>query len=162
MVLNEIYSRKAESGRIVYYNPVDVDAAADDAGRKRATLKADGLPVDHGGIGAMSKSKNNGVDPQELIEHYGADIARFFIIFTSPPEMTLMWSDAGVEGAARFLRRLWTFATSLPARTDSATSRTAARCRPAWQRCAATFTRCSGRPTTTSNACSSTPWPPPP
>ena len=58
----------------------------------------------------MSKSKNNGVDPQELIDHYGADIARFFIIFTSPPEMTLMWSDAGVEGAARLLRRLWTFA----------------------------------------------------
>jgi len=58
----------------------------------------------------MSKSKNNGVDPQELIEHYGADIARFFIIFTAPPEMTLMWSDAGVEGAARFLRRLWSHA----------------------------------------------------
>ncbi|HZM43253.1 MAG TPA: leucine--tRNA ligase [Burkholderiales bacterium] len=109
MVLNEIYSRKSESGRILYYNPVDVDARVDDAGKRSATLKADGLPVEYGGIGAMSKSKNNGVDPQELIEHYGADIARFFIIFTSPPEMTLMWSDAGVEGAARFMRRLWTY-----------------------------------------------------
>ena len=109
MVLNEIYSRKSESGRILYYNPVDVDARVDDAGKHSATLKADGLPVEYGGIGAMSKSKNNGVDPQELIEHYGADIARFFIIFTSPPEMTLMWSDAGVEGAARFMRRLWTY-----------------------------------------------------
>jgi leucyl-tRNA synthetase len=109
MVLNEIYSRKTESGRIAYYNPVDVDARAHDAGKRSATLRTDGKPVDYGGIGAMSKSKNNGVDPQELIEHYGADIARFFIVFTSPPEMTLMWSDAGVEGAARFMRRLWTY-----------------------------------------------------
>src|SRR5262245_28894065 len=61
-------------------------------------------------MGTMSKSKNNGVDPQELIDHYGADIARFFMMFTSPPEDTLLWSDAGVEGSARFLRRLWAFA----------------------------------------------------
>jgi leucyl-tRNA synthetase len=73
-------------------------------------LKADGQPVESGGIGTMSKSKNNGVDPQELIDHYGADIARFFMMFTSPPEDTLVWSDAGVEGAARYLRRLWAFA----------------------------------------------------
>jgi len=110
MVLNDIYFRKAESGRITYYNPVEVEAKTDEAGNRGAVLKADGKPVDAGGLGTMSKSKNNGVDPQELIDHYGADIARFFMMFTSPPEDTLVWSDAGVEGAARFLRRLWTFA----------------------------------------------------
>jgi leucyl-tRNA synthetase len=110
MVLNEIYSRKSEGGRITYYNPADVDAKVDEAGNRTATLRADGKPVEYDGMGTMSKSKNNGVDPQELIDHYGADIARFFMMFTSPPEDTLVWSDAGVEGAARFLRRLWTFA----------------------------------------------------
>jgi len=110
MVLNDIYFRKAESGRITYYNPVEVEAKTDEAGNRGAVLKADGKPVEAGGLGTMSKSKNNGVDPQELIDHYGADIARFFMMFTSPPEDTLVWSDAGVEGAARFLRRLWTFA----------------------------------------------------
>jgi leucyl-tRNA synthetase len=59
----------------------------------------------------MSKSKRNGVDPQDLIEHYGADTARFFMIFTSPPEQTLAWSDSGVEGSFRFLKRLWAFAS---------------------------------------------------
>jgi leucyl-tRNA synthetase len=110
MVLNEIYFRRAEGGRASYYNPTEVDATVDEAGNRRAVLKADGAPVEFGGIGTMSKSKNNGVDPQELIDRYGADIARFFMMFTSPPEDTLVWSDAGVEGAARFLRRLWNFA----------------------------------------------------
>jgi leucyl-tRNA synthetase len=66
--------------------------------------------VESDGIGTMSKSKGNGVDPQQLVESYGADATRFFMMFTSPPEMTLLWSDAGVEGASRFLRSLWTFA----------------------------------------------------
>jgi leucyl-tRNA synthetase len=111
MVLNEIFFRRGEGGRITYYNPADVEIGLDDKGaRSGAILKSDGLPVESGGIGTMSKSKNNGVDPQELIDHYGADIARFFMMFTSPPEQTLEWSDSGVEGAARFLRRLWTFA----------------------------------------------------
>jgi leucyl-tRNA synthetase len=109
MVLNDIYYRQGEAGRVVYYNPADVDVKVDDTGNRTATLRADGKPVEYDGIGTMSKSKNNGVDPQELIDHYGADIARFFMMFTSPPEDTLVWSDAGVEGAARFLRRLWTF-----------------------------------------------------
>jgi leucyl-tRNA synthetase len=110
MVLNEIYFRKAESGRISYFNPADVDIRTDDKGNRiAATLRSDGEPVESGGIGTMSKSKNNGVDPQELIDHYGADIARFFMMFTSPPEQTLEWSDSGVEGAARFLRRLWSY-----------------------------------------------------
>jgi len=109
MVLNEIYFRKTDSGRISYYNPTEVDARADGT----AVLKSDGKAVESGGIGTMSKSKNNGVDPQELIDHYGADIARFFMMFSSPPEDTLVWSDAGVEGSARFLRRLWAFAWEL-------------------------------------------------
>ncbi len=110
MVLNEIYYRKGDNGRVAYYNPAEVEARTDEAGNRSAILQADGKPVESGGIGTMSKSKNNGVDPQELIDHYGADIARFFMMFTSPPEDTLVWSDAGVEGAARFLRRLWNFA----------------------------------------------------
>lgn len=75
--------------------------------RSGAVLRADGQPVESGGIGTMSKSKNNGIDPQEIIEQYGADTARLFMMFASPPTQTLEWSDAGVEGAFRFLRRLW-------------------------------------------------------
>jgi leucyl-tRNA synthetase len=112
MVLNEIFFRKGEAGaRIVYYNPAEVELKFDDKGnRVGAVLISDGQPVESGGIGTMSKSKNNGVDPQSLIDEYGADIARFFMMFTSPPEQTLEWSDSGVEGSARFLRRLWAFA----------------------------------------------------
>jgi len=111
MVLNEIFFRKTDGGRITYFNPTDVEIRIDDDGnRVGAALRSNGEPVECGGIGTMSKSKNNGVDPQELIDHYGADIARFFMMFTSPPEQTLEWSDSGVEGAARFLRRLWAFA----------------------------------------------------
>jgi leucyl-tRNA synthetase len=111
MVLNEIYFRRTDGGRTAYYNPAEVEVKQDDSGNRSAVLKADGAPVEFGGIGTMSKSKNNGVDPQELIDRYGADTARFFMMFTSPPEDTLMWSDAGVEGAARFLRRLWSYGT---------------------------------------------------
>jgi leucyl-tRNA synthetase len=111
MVLNEIFFRKTDTGRIAYFNPADVELAFDDKGnRTGAVLRADGQPVDSGGIGTMSKSKNNGVDPQALIEDYGADIARFFMMFTAPPEQTLEWSDSGVEGASRFLRRVWAYA----------------------------------------------------
>jgi leucyl-tRNA synthetase len=110
MVLNEIFYRKSANGRVTYYNPADVEVRTDEAGKRvGAVLKADGQPVESDGIGTMSKSKNNGVDPQALIEKYGADTARFFIIFTSPPEQSLEWSDAGVEGSHRFLRRLWAF-----------------------------------------------------
>jgi leucyl-tRNA synthetase len=110
MVLNEIFYRRTDGGRIAYFNPADVAMKLDDKGTPvGATLKTDGQPVEYGGIGTMSKSKNNGVDPQELIDHYGADIARFFMMFASPPEQTLEWSDSGVEGAARFLRRLWSY-----------------------------------------------------
>jgi leucyl-tRNA synthetase len=102
MVLNEIWFRKSGDGRIAYFNPAEVER-----GRDGATLRSDGLPVESGGTGTMSKSKNNGVDPQALVDRYGADTARLFMMFASPPEQTLEWSDDGVEGAFRFLKRLW-------------------------------------------------------
>jgi len=111
MVLNEIYLRRNGAGRVNYYNPAEIEWRLDDKGqRAQAVLKADGEAVESGGIGTMSKSKNNGVDPQSLIENYGADTARFFMMFASPPEQTLEWSDSGVQGAFRFLKRLWGYA----------------------------------------------------
>ncbi len=111
MVLNEIFFNKSDSGRIVYYNPAEIDIQFDSQGQRTgAVLKSDGSTVESGGIGTMSKSKNNGIDPQSLIETYGADTARLFMMFTSPPEQTLEWSDTGVDGAFRFLKRLWKFA----------------------------------------------------
>ena len=108
MVLNEIFFRKTSSGRIQYFNPAEVDVQHDGEGKRvGAVLQADNQPVESGGIGTMSKSKNNGIDPQEIIEQYGADTARLFMMFASPPTQTLEWSDAGVEGAFRFLKRLW-------------------------------------------------------
>ena len=111
MVLNHIFQRRGEKGGISYFAPDEVTLVHDTEGRViSARAKSDGQPVDYDGIGTMSKSKRNGVDPQDLIEKYGADTARFFIIFTSPPEQTLEWSESGVEGSFRFLRRLWSFA----------------------------------------------------
>ncbi len=111
MVLNEIFFRKNDSGRIQYFNPGDVQLEMDGQGKRAgAVLKSDGKTVESGGIRTMSKSKNNGVDPQALIDQYGADTARFFMMFTSPPEDTLAWNDEGVEGAYKFMRRLWKFA----------------------------------------------------
>ncbi len=107
MVLNDIYFRKPASGRIVYFNPTEVEVRTDPAGQQSVFLKADGAPVEAGGIGTMSKSKNNGVDPQLLVEQFGADTARLFMMFAAPPEQSLEWSDQGVQGAYRFIRRLW-------------------------------------------------------
>jgi len=107
MVLNGIYFRKAEAGRIVYFNPTEVEEREDSQGSKTAVLVADGLPVESGGVGTMSKSKNNGVDPQALVDTLGADTARLFTMFTAPPEQTLEWSDEAMQGASRFLKRIW-------------------------------------------------------
>jgi leucyl-tRNA synthetase len=108
MVLNHIYSRKTEHGGIEYFWPEEVENIYDAKGAiVGARRKADGSEVAYGGVGTMSKSKNNGVDPQSLIDTMGADTARLFVMFASPPEQTLEWSDTGVEGANRFLRRLW-------------------------------------------------------
>ena len=108
MVLAETYYRDDDSGRRHWYNPADVEIERDDKGRiQRATLVSDGKEVIPGGIEKMAKSKNNGVDPKALVDHYGADTVRLFSMFAAPPEQSLEWSDAGVEGAWRFLKRLW-------------------------------------------------------
>jgi leucyl-tRNA synthetase len=114
MVLNHIFSRRTEKGGIEYFAPEEVDLVRDEGGHViGAKLKADGSTIDYGGVGTMSKSKRNGVDPQSLIEQYGADTARFFMMFAAPPEQTLEWSDSGVEGAYRFMKRVWAFGHAL-------------------------------------------------
>jgi len=108
MVLNHIYYRKGTAGGISYYNPDEVTPVYADNGQiSGATLKQDGQAVEYGGMGTMSKSKANGVDPQTLVDKYGADTVRLFMLFAAPPEQTLEWSETGVEGAHRFLKRLW-------------------------------------------------------
>ena len=112
MVVAPTFYRETSDGRKQWINPADVKVQTDDKGRPlAATLSADGQPVAIGGIEKMAKSKNNGVDPQSLIEQYGADTARLFMMFAAPPDQALEWSDAGVAGAYRFLRRLWLHAT---------------------------------------------------
>jgi leucyl-tRNA synthetase len=114
MVLNHIFSRRTDKGGIEYFAPEEVDLVRNEAGHVTgATLRSDGSAIDYGGIGTMSKSKRNGVDPQALIEQYGADTARFFMMFAAPPEQTLEWSDSGVEGAYRFMKRVWAFGHAL-------------------------------------------------
>ncbi len=109
MVLKTAFSHKPEGGGKNYYWEDDVDIERGAQGQiLGAKLKSDGTPLEFE-MTTMSKSKNNGVDPQALIEKYGADTARFFMMFAAPPEQTLEWSDAGVEGAYRFLRRVWNF-----------------------------------------------------
>lgn len=108
MVIAETFYREEPGGGKTFFNPKDVRVVTDDKGKPvRAELISDGQPVVVGGKEKMSKSKNNGVDPQDLIDQYGADTVRLFTMFAAPPEQSLEWSDAGVEGAHRFLRRLW-------------------------------------------------------
>jgi leucyl-tRNA synthetase len=115
MVLNETYYTEEVSGKKTWLNPLDVELELDEKGRPQgARLKGDasGAPVMIGGVEKMSKSKNNGVDPQALIDQYGADTARLFVMFAAPPEQQLEWSGAGVDGASRFLRRVWMYSSS--------------------------------------------------
>ena len=108
MVLAATYYRESTDGKKTWFNPADVTVQTDEKGRPvSAVLDADGQPVIIGGVEKMSKSKNNGVDPQAIIDAYGADTARLFMMFASPPEQSLEWSDSGVSGAHRFLNRLW-------------------------------------------------------
>ena len=110
VVAETFYREDTATGKKVWINPADVILERDAKGRPvSAVHRVDSQPVAIGGVEKMSKSKNNGVDPQALIDQYGADTARFFIIFAAPPEAQLEWSDAGVEGAHRFLRRVWAF-----------------------------------------------------
>ncbi|MGA7748920.1 MAG: leucine--tRNA ligase, partial [Gallionella sp.] len=108
MVLNHIFSRRTDKGGIEYFAPEELKLNQDVHGKVlSATLLTDDSAVDYQGMGTMSKSKHNGVDPQAIIDQYGADTARLFMMFASPPEQTLEWADSGVEGAYRFLRRVW-------------------------------------------------------
>jgi leucyl-tRNA synthetase len=107
MVLHHIYYRETAPGRREFYNPADVEVLLEDGLRKSAILLTDNQPVEWDGLGTMSKSKNNGVDPTALVEQFGADTARLFMMFTAPPEQTLEWSEEGVQGSFRFIRRLW-------------------------------------------------------
>ncbi|ARU03631.1 leucine--tRNA ligase [Comamonas serinivorans] len=120
MVLNHIYSRRTAKGGKEYFWPKDVEHVLGEDGKivgaqlKHAVDSADGLlpvgtAIDYEGVGTMSKSKNNGVDPQDLIEKYGADTARLYTMFTAPPELTLEWNESAVEGSHRFMRRVWNF-----------------------------------------------------
>ncbi|MBB4223087.1 leucine--tRNA ligase [Variovorax guangxiensis] len=112
MVLNHIfYSRNAKGGKD-YFPPSEVTPVLDAQGRIVGGTAADGTKVEYGGVGKMGKSERNGVDPQDLIEKYGADTARLYTMFTAPPEATLEWNDAAVEGSFRFLRRVWNFGVS--------------------------------------------------
>ena len=108
MVLAETYYREDSNGGQHWFSPQQVEVKHDDKGTLiSATLISDGQPVIFGGITKMSKSKNNGIDPQVMIERFGADTVRLFMMFAAPPEQTLEWSDSGVEGAHRYLKRLW-------------------------------------------------------
>ncbi len=108
MVIAETFYRENPDGSKEWFNPADVTEQRDDKGRiVGATLDADGRPVAIGSVEKMSKSKNNGVDPQSMIDKYGADTVRLFSMFASPPDLSLEWNEAGVEGMSRFLRRLW-------------------------------------------------------
>ncbi|MDD5299015.1 MAG: leucine--tRNA ligase [Gallionella sp.] len=108
MVIAPTFYREDAAGKKQWINPAEVDVETDAKGRPLgAKLKSDGQPVSIGGTEKMAKSKNNGVDPQAIIDEYGADTARLFMMFAAPPEQSLEWSDAGVEGAFRFLKRVW-------------------------------------------------------
>ncbi|MDT8438846.1 MAG: leucine--tRNA ligase [Wenzhouxiangellaceae bacterium] len=108
MVLAETWYREDTNGRKTWFNPAEVDVERDAKGRMvAAVLAGDGQPVEFGGIEKMAKSKNNGVDPAVMVEQYGADTVRLFSMFAAPPEQSLEWSEAGVEGSWRFLKRLW-------------------------------------------------------
>ena len=126
MVVAETYYRTLENGGKDWFNPADVEVERDAKAKViGAKLKSDGLPVEIGGTEKMSKSKNNGVDPQDMIDAYGADTCRLFMMFASPPDQSCEWSDAGVEGANRFLRRVWRLAhghvsAGLPGKLDVA------------------------------------------
>jgi leucyl-tRNA synthetase len=114
MVLNHIYLRRNEKGGIDYHAPDSVEAKHDEHGKVTGYIsKLDGKPVEYDGVGTMSKSKLNGVDPQDIIDKYGADAARLFVMFAAPPDLTIEWSDAGVEGANRFLNRVWRFVSGV-------------------------------------------------
>ena len=123
MVLADTFYREADSGKKTWFNPADIELEKDEKGRVlSAKYKEDGQDVVVGGQEKMSKSKNNGIDPQSIIEQYGADTARVFMMFAAPPDQSLEWSDAGVEGSNRFLKRVWRLASSFLEKGNHATA----------------------------------------
>ncbi|WDR38569.1 leucine--tRNA ligase [Pseudomonas serboccidentalis] len=126
MVIAETYYRREANGAYTWFNPADVELERDSKAKViSAKLKTDGLPVEIGGTEKMAKSKNNGVDPQSMIDQFGADTCRLFMMFASPPDMSAEWSDSGVEGSHRFLKRVWRLAQAhvtqgLPGKLDIA------------------------------------------
>ena len=124
MLLNECFYRELDGGKTRWFYPSEVDIDYDDKGvPKGARAKADGQPVRLGGIEKMSKSKNNVVEPKDIIARFGADTARTFTMFAGPPDQSAAWSDSGAEGCWRFLRRVWAFGVrSRPALAGAAAS----------------------------------------
>ncbi|NHU01218.1 class I tRNA ligase family protein, partial [Acinetobacter baumannii] len=123
MVLADTFYREAENGKKTWFNPADIELERDEKGRIiSAKYSGDGQEVIIGGQEKMSKSKNNGIDPQAIIDQYGADTARVFMMFAAPPDQSLEWSDAGVEGANRFLKRVWRLVASFLEKGNSATA----------------------------------------
>ncbi|QXI29257.1 leucine--tRNA ligase [Pseudomonas vanderleydeniana] len=126
MVIAETYYRREANGAYTWFNPADVELVRDSKAKViSAKLISDGLPVEIGGTEKMAKSKNNGVDPQSMIDQFGADTCRLFMMFASPPDMSAEWSDSGVEGSHRFLKRVWRLAQAhvsqgLPGKLDIA------------------------------------------
>ncbi|MDF2797176.1 MAG: leucine--tRNA ligase, partial [Pseudomonas orientalis] len=126
MVIADTYYRREANGAYTWFNPADVELERDSKAKViSARLKSDGLPVEIGGTEKMAKSKNNGVDPQSMIDQFGADTCRLFMMFASPPDMSAEWSDSGVEGSHRFLKRVWRLAHAhvsqgLPGKLDVA------------------------------------------
>ena len=123
MVLADTFYREAENGKKTWFNPADIELEKDEKGRVlSAKYTGDGQAVIVGGQEKMSKSKNNGIDPQAIIDQYGADTARVFMMFAAPPDQSLEWSDAGVEGANRFLKRVWRLAAGFLEKDSNATA----------------------------------------
>ncbi len=119
MVLAEAFSYTTENGAKEWVNPLDVTVERDEKGRVIGAKRTeDGLELTAAGMSKMSKSKNNGVDPQEAIKQYGADTVRLYTMFAAPPEQTLEWSDSGVSGAQRFLQRVWRLSYELIQQAD--------------------------------------------
>ncbi len=107
MVLADAFYYTSETNERIWVSPTKVTITRDEKGRIIKAVDPEGHELVHAGMTKMSKSKNNGIDPQEMVEKYGADTVRLFMMFASPAEMTLEWQESGVEGANRFLRRLW-------------------------------------------------------
>jgi leucyl-tRNA synthetase len=134
MLLNESYFREDAGGKKRWFYPSEVEVQTDDKGHpKGATFKQDGLPVQLGGIEKMSKSKNNVVEPRDIIARFGADTARLFTMFAGPPDQSAAWSDSGAEGSARFLRRVWAAALKAQPKLLAAKASAGAAASPAGQ-----------------------------